>query len=179
MARGIDDNSMFKQFLFRVSLFLVRAAHISRYFVRRILGEVSTVQGVRVILARRHGKRIEIALMRHWYAPGVWTLPGGGIKRTENIYDAAAREVREECGYYLHSVEGVVGTYVGPMGKGDEVVVVYSQDFHGSMSLLPNFEVMERGFFGVDALPDTLSPGNRRRIYEYLKGERNLKGREW
>lgn len=170
---------MIKRLFFRASLFLLRAARICRYFVRRLLGETSTVQGVRIILIRSHDGRTEVGLVRHWYAPGVWTLPGGGIKRTENIYEAAAREVREECGYYLHSVGGVVGTYSGRMGRGDEVVVLYSEDFHGSMSLLPNLEVMERGFFDVDALPDTLSPGNRRRIEEYLEGKRNITGSDW
>ena len=36
--------------------------------------------------------------MKNWFGPGVWQLPGGGIKVGESVQAAAKREVQEELG---------------------------------------------------------------------------------
>ena len=50
--------------------------------------------GVRVLVQNPNG---EILLVRHTYVPG-WHLPGGGVDHGEDVYEAVAREVYEECG---------------------------------------------------------------------------------
>ena len=124
------------------------------------------VQGVRIIVVH-NGK---ILLVRHWYAPGVLTLPGGGVDANENPEDAAIREVKEETGTTIHSLSGIIGTYQGPMGKRDTVRVYLSEDCDGLISLFPNFEIMSKAWYPLHDLPFDISPGNRRRIDAYLTG---------
>jgi len=52
-----------------------------------------------------------VLLVRHSYGPPVWALPGGGIGRSEDPAEGAAREFREElrCGLTgLRAVETLV-----------------------------------------------------------------------
>lgn len=132
-----------------------------------------SIGGVRVILVRSG----HVVLVRHWHAQGVWTLPGGGIKRGETPEDAARREVLEETGYKISTLQGVLGVYTGRPGKKrDDVVVYYTEDFTGGLKFLPNQEIMERSLFDLDRLPEKLSPANRRRIKTFVQGVRNEAG---
>lgn len=38
----------------------------------------------------------KILLVKNWFGPGLWQLPGGGIKMGESVTDAAKRELKEE-----------------------------------------------------------------------------------
>lgn len=40
----------------------------------------------------------EVLLIRNSYGLGLWTLPGGGVKRNESLERAVVREVKEEIG---------------------------------------------------------------------------------
>ena len=148
------------------------ALYATRFIVQRLLDKPEHVAGVRIILIRAG----RVVLVKHWYLPDVWTLPGGGVKKGETLLDAAKREVREEVGYELNSIEGVVGIYNGRYGHKDSVAVVYSEDFSGSMRLLPDAEVLERSLFDIGDLPHDLSPANRRRIQAFAQGVRDERG---
>lgn len=50
-----------------------------------------------------------VLILRSRYA-GVWSLPGGGLDRRENLDTAVIRECREELGVEV-SVEGMTGMY--------------------------------------------------------------------
>ena len=161
-----------KSVIFLCSLAIMYVAQSLRYFYLRAFGAQKSVQGVRVILVRD----ARVVLVRHWYAPGVWTLPGGGVMNNERITEAGKREVYEEVGFEVDSFGGEVGTYVGSMGKKDSVIVLFSEKFDGSMKLLPGIEIMERGLFDLKSLPENISPANRRRIEAYLSGVRSERG---
>lgn len=161
-----------KRAALRFSEFALDAAHVARYVMLHFFARHKEVHGVRVILERKG----RVVLVRHWYAPGAWTLPGGLVEPLEDDESAARREVFEETGYTLNSIEGVVGTYEGSLGAHDTVRVVYSSDYDGGLKLLPNLEIMERGIFDLDNLPDTVSPANRRRIEAYARGVRDERG---
>jgi len=161
-----------KKIFFYGSLAALFAAHAARYLARRVFGQERTSHGARVILVREG----RVVLVRHWYAPGVWTLPGGGVGANETLEEAAKREVLEETGLAVNSFGGELGTYHGLMGKRDTVTVLFTEDFGGNLKFSPSFEIMERGFFEFDNLPKTLSPANRRRIEAYLNGIRKEKG---
>jgi len=153
-----------------ISIVLLNTAHEVRSFLHRVSGK--KILGVRIILIQeRH-----TLLVSHWYAPFVWTLPGGGVKKTETPEQAAIREVSEETGFKVHSLGGLIGTYRGRFNKNETVYVYYTGDFDGSLSLTPNIEIMARSWFDIDNLPDEISPGNQKRIDAYRAGVRDEKG---
>ncbi len=154
-----------------LSLTTIALVRVFRYAIAR-LQHRGDIQGVRIIIVKNR----RIVLVSHWYAPWVWTLPGGGVERGETPQQAAIREAKEETGLDIKTLAGEIGTYVGSMGKRDKIRVYYSEDFDGTLTLLPNFEIMGRGWFDIDNLPDELSPANRRRVEAYRDGVRGETG---
>lgn len=144
--------------------------HVARYFLMR-LGR-RNLHGVRVIVERDN----KILLVRHWFAPGVWTLPGGGIQKNETAQEAGAREVLEETGITVTSFGGEVGQYHGGLGKKDTVSVLYTANTTGHLRIFPGSEILEREFFSADNLPQNCSPANRHRIEAYVAGVRDERG---
>lgn len=145
-----------------------------KFVLLRMVGSKRDIGGARVILIR-NGR---IVLVRHWLLPDVWTLPGGSIDKGETPSEAAIREVQEEVGYKINSFDGQLGIYQGRMGQKDSVIVLFTEDFEGGMKWLPNLEIMERGLFDLNDLPEDISPANRRRINSFRHGVRNQRG-EW
>ncbi|KKW20144.1 MAG: Nudix hydrolase [Parcubacteria group bacterium GW2011_GWA2_51_10] len=156
-----------------VSLFILWAAHVVRWNLAYLTGKKEWARGVRVILVNDRS----VLLVSHWYAPWTWTLPGGNMEPGETIEQTGMRETREEVGLEIKSIAGVIGTYRGPLGKGDSISVVYTGDFEGSMSLTPTLEIMARSWFDIDNLPPEISPANRRRIEAYRAGVREEVGK--
>ncbi len=161
-----------KRAFFYISLAIEWFAYVARYWLLRTFGAQKEIAGVRVLLVR-NGR---VVLVRHWFSPGIWTLPGGGIKKGETPTEAGVREVFEEIGYKIHSFGGQVGIYRGRMGRKDSVIVLFTEDFDGSMKFTPNFEVIEKSLFDLNHLPDLISPANRRRIEGYARGVRDERG---
>lgn len=62
-----------RRLLFQVSLRLVHIMHALRFWLRKAMGDTRVVHGVRIIVDDGDN---HVLLVRHWYAPGVWTLPG-------------------------------------------------------------------------------------------------------
>ena len=151
---------------------IIGTVHVARYSLAKARGAKSS-QGARIMIVDDR----RVLLVSHWYAPFAWTLPGGGVDKDEKLEDAAMREAFEETGLKVNSIAGEIGTYQGPMGKGDKVTVFYTGDFEGSLQMTPNLEIMARSWFDMDNLPDEVSPGNRRRIEAYRDGKRNETGR--
>ncbi len=123
--------------------------------------------GVR-LLAIENGK---VLLVRHTYMDG-WYLPGGGVQTGETLPDAMRREAVEEAGAVLHDLKlfGVYSSFFE--GKSDHIVVFVSEDFTWRRTASREIENVD--CFPVDGLPETTSPGTRRRIAEYAAGARNV-----
>ena len=64
-------------------------------------------RGVKTIVLCKN----EILLIKNTYGDMLWTLPGGGIKKKENLAEAARREVKEEVGIKLRDVKKI-GVFV-------------------------------------------------------------------
>lgn len=128
--------------------------------------------GVRVILAQDG----QVLLVRHTYVEG-WSLPGGGMKRGETLEAAARREVREEAGAEMGTVN-FVGTYSNfDHWKSDHNVVFLCTDFR--ITGKSDFEIAEQRLFPLNALPVDTFPGHRQRIEEVRDGKDSPKFGEW
>lgn len=155
----------------RFFLKVMEAANVSRYTLWVLKKQRPEIRGVRVILIRDG----QVLLVRHWYAPPVWTLPGGGVNAGEDAKDAATREVLEETGLKLRSIKMTIGTYINTFAH-DTVRVYYADDFEGSLTEGLDAEIMTRRWFALDALPGELAPGHERRILAWQNGVQNESG---
>ncbi len=129
--------------------------------------------GVRALVVRER----EVLLIRHRAGRTPWALPGGGVERYERLEEAVQREAREESGAQV-TVLHLLGVY-DRLGQG---VSNYIGVFVCAPLSEPNpprsLEIAEARYFMLDALPEGLDPGSRRRIAEYAAGERGL-ARDW
>lgn len=123
------------------------------------------VLGVRVILLDGEDR---VFLVRHSYLPG-WHFPGGGVERQESIRTAALREVREEAGLAIEGTPVLLGLYLnGAMANRNHVAVFVARAFAPLADPGTDWEIAERGFFPVRALPEGTTPGTRARLAEVL-----------
>ena len=122
--------------------------------------------GVRAIVIDGHGR---IFLVRHSYVSG-WHLPGGGVETGETLLTALARELKEEGNISLAETPVLHGVFHNSRAsRRDHVAVYVVRAFHQETPQ-PNHEIVEHGFFALDALPEDTSLGTRRRIAELLQG---------
>ena len=145
--------------------------------VRRMLGRLLHVWfylsrgvtlGVRAMVLDADGR---VFLVRHSYMPG-WYLPGGGLERGQDALAALEMELREEGNLVLDGEVRLFGVYLNPVGaRRDHVLLYVVRDFHQSTPRLPDREIVECGFFPLQALPAGTTPATRRRLREVLGGE--------
>jgi ADP-ribose pyrophosphatase YjhB (NUDIX family) len=111
----------------------------------------------------------EIILVRHTYHSG-WQFPGGSLKFGETVGQGAAREAFEEVGVRLLADPKLLGVYTNfGEGRSDHIVVYYAEAFAQEQAT-DRWEIAEVRTFPLDALPDGLTAGYRRRVRDYLTG---------
>ncbi len=107
-----------------------------------------------------------VLLVRQTYTKG-WLLPGGGVEYSETIEAALARELEEEAGITLSGPPELLGIYANhAIFPGDHVAIYIVRRWQQTRTVRPNAEIAETGFFALDALPDSVTPGTRRRLDE-------------
>lgn len=138
--------------------FILKIANYLRNEAWKLLSAVTF--GVRVIAVQDN----KILLVRHTYKVN-WHLPGGGVKRTETLVEAAIRELYEETGARVTHLS-LVNVYTDfTEGRTDHIVV-----FAGNVVSMENIitrEVSEQGFFYSNLLPQNTDPQCRTRIQEF------------
>jgi ADP-ribose pyrophosphatase YjhB (NUDIX family) len=103
----------------------------------------------------------EVLLVRNWLGHQHWTLPGGGIKRSETPAEAAAREVHEETGLRIphdHLRELGVFTSVGQKytySVACFTVEVAKREPH--IARYRRLEMLDMAWFPIAALPGSIS----------------------
>lgn len=123
--------------------------------------------GVRALVIDPDGR---IFLVRHSYVSG-WHFPGGGVEIGETVRQALARELQEEGNIELIGPPLLHGLFFNRrISRRDHVALFVVRAFRQAASPKPNSEIVEHGFFALDALPDGTSRATRARVAEVLGG---------
>ena len=111
-----------------------------------------------------------IFLIKHSYVDG-WHMPGGGVETGETLLMALARELAEEGNIQLTAPPRLHGVFFNRRtSRRDHVALYIVREFRQDAPPQPNHEIIEHGFFALDALPDDTSRATRARIAEVLGG---------
>lgn len=112
--------------------------------------------------------RNRVFLVRHSYAPG-FHLPGGGVERGETAAEAARREIFEEGRLVSDAAPELIGFFYNPRHSVRNHVALYLlRDVRQTEVKLPDHEIVESGFFALDALPADSTPSTRARLAEFF-----------
>jgi ADP-ribose pyrophosphatase YjhB (NUDIX family) len=123
--------------------------------------------GTRAVVVDGTGR---IFLVKHSYVDG-WHLPGGGVETGETLLEALARELAEEGNIRLGAAPQLFGIYFNKrISRRDHVALFIVRDFRQDGSPQPNHEIVEHGFFPIDALPEDTSRATRARVAEVFGG---------
>lgn len=107
-----------------------------------------------------------IFLVRHSYVPG-WHLPGGGVERHETALQALEKEMREEGNLAGGEVPKLFHVYFNRRtSKRDHVLFYVCRNVRQTAPKRPDREILEAGFFDLDALPPGVTPATLRRLEE-------------
>ena len=118
--------------------------------------------GVRALVFDADGR---VLLVKHSYVPG-WYLPGGGVERGEPAVRSLGRELREEGGVDPLSVR-VVGVYSNHRSFRNDHVILYHVDAWREVNAQDGTEILERGFFFPDDLPEGTTKATRARLSDF------------
>ena len=106
----------------------------------------------------------QVLLLNHAFRPfSGWGLPGGFITVREQPEDAIRREIREETGLELDDLKMF---RVRTIGK--HVEMLFTANANGTAEIMSPREILELGWFDVDALPEKLSRSQKAVIREVI-----------
>ena len=123
--------------------------------------------GARAMVIDGRGR---VFLVKHSYVDG-WHLPGGGVEIGETMLTALARELAEEGNIKLTATPALHAVYFNKrISRRDHVALFLVRDFHQEAPPEPDHEIIDHGFFALDALPDDTGRATRARIAEVFGG---------
>ena len=142
-----------EQMRFRVKLF-----HLWHLFRRPL------TLGVRGVVFDQ--QRREVFLVKHTYVGG-WHLPGGGVEPGETMLSCLARELQEEGNIVLTGAPQLKSIHFnGKASRRDHVAIYLITQFAQTAPRKPDLEIADARFFPLDALPEGMTEGTRRRLGE-------------
>lgn len=95
----------------------------------------------------------KILLVKQSYGRGLWTIPGGGIRRGETPEEATKREVREEVGIQLEDVKHI-GKFISTSEYKRDNVDIFNAASNGENFKIDNLEIIEAKWFPPNNLPE-------------------------
>jgi ADP-ribose pyrophosphatase YjhB (NUDIX family) len=99
-----------------------------------------------------------------------WHLPGGGVERGETAEDAIVRELVEEAGVKALERPKLLALHSNHRNHRGDHVVVYRVDQWEPCEPMTWGEILNRGWFPPDRLPDGVTRPTASRIAEALAG---------
>ena len=123
--------------------------------------------GVRAIVIDPQGR---VFLVKHSYVTG-WHLPGGGVEPGETVGEALDRELLEEGGITPLERPVLHGVFFNSrVSRRDHVMVFVVRAFKQDGGPRHKHEIVDYGFFALDALPQDATRGTRARLAELFGG---------
>ena len=106
----------------------------------------------------------QVLLLNHAFRPfSGWGLPGGFIAFREQPEEAIRREVREETGIELDEL-----TMLRIRTIGRHVEILFTAKANGEPEVKSPREILELGWFDVDAMPENMSSSQKAVIREVV-----------
>ncbi|MCJ2180524.1 NUDIX domain-containing protein [Novosphingobium album (ex Hu et al. 2023)] len=124
----------------------------------------SNVIGVRVLALNDAGA---VLLVRHSYGSRNWAPPGGGLGSGEDPVAAGLRELAEETSCVLDRAQLVAVVDEDLYGLNNRVHVVVG--CARGPAVPDEREIVEAGFFRLDALPGNMRAGLAENIREWVQ----------
>lgn len=128
----------------------------------------------RIWRPRVHGVRVlaldgqeRVLLVRHSYGSDAWMPPGGGMRPDEDPIVAGRRELREETGCALADARLLAVSAEDLHGSRNMVRVVVGRT--GDAVRIDRREIVEAGFFPLDALPAHMPRGLAERVRDWVR----------
>jgi ADP-ribose pyrophosphatase YjhB (NUDIX family) len=115
-------------------------------------------------------ERGRVLLLKHVLRKGSgWGVPGGFLKSGEQPEDAIRRELREETGLELDSVELA---FVRTLGGVRQVEIIFRATMKSEAlaRVEKGFEIDGAELFDIESMPDSISQDQRRIIRRALSG---------
>ncbi|ANN92593.1 NUDIX domain-containing protein [Legionella pneumophila serogroup 1] len=149
--------------------FSMKIKNIPYYVATRVVKRIQSWLGLNTLGARAIVTNTEghVLLVKHTYQPH-WYLPGGGVKKGESTKAAVIRELHEEVGLVVAEQDVILfGIYHHKyLGVNDYPVIYIVKNFTSHVT--HSGEIEQMGWFSLDALPEMVSPGTKRRLGEYF-----------
>jgi ADP-ribose pyrophosphatase YjhB (NUDIX family) len=128
--------------------------------------------GVRAVVLDGQNR---VFLIKHSYVSG-WHLPGGGVETGETLHEALKRELSEEGRIELVGEAQLFGVYLNShISRRDHVAVYVVRHFSQDRKPEPNHEIIDSGFFEMQALPAGTTTGTRLRIAEVTENRPQIR----
>lgn len=147
---------------------LYRLAHRVRKLVWTVLRP--RIHGVRVLAIDAAGR---LVLIRHSYGSDTWMPPGGGMRPGEDPVLAGVRELAEETGLVLGEARLITVVDEVLHGARNRVHIVAGHTI--GVPRPDGREIVEAGFFSVDALPRNMAGGLATALPDWLALARDHK----
>lgn len=123
-------------------------------------------RGVKCVIAFNN----QILLIKNSYGYSSWTFPGGGVKKGEVIEEAIKREVKEEVGIRLNSVEHI-GKFHTNISFKEDTVFCFASQVDSDFFEIDNIEIAEAKWFPVSEMPPL--PPNATKVFNLYKKHYN------
>lgn len=111
----------------------------------------------------------KILLVRRTDAP-LWDLPGGRVKKEEDVEACVIRETQEETGYCVR-ILNKIGVYQRPCFL--DTQHVYLGEITGGRAIKKGDETSKLQWFSLNKLPILMVPHRKRQIRDYKRGKTN------